>query len=447
MGARLGGLWRHPDFLKLWAGQTISLFGSLITRFALPLIAALALEATPFQVALLAAAEVAPALLFGLVAGVWVDRLRRRPILIAADVGRALLLATVPLAAWLGVLGIGQLYVVALLTSLLSLFFEVAYRAYLPSLVRREQLIEGNSKLEASGSVAEVAGLGLAGALVQGLTAPFALVVDAATFVVSALSLWSIRAGERTPAGGGEGPGVPGAEPGNAWREIRQGLAVIRGDRTLRAVTAATGTEQLFIHIFVATLTLFLVRELRLPPVVLGALFAIGGVSAFFGATLAEPVARRWGVGRALLGGFLVYRLMTLLIPLAGGPPPLAIGLLALSQCGDAANTIHGISRVSLLQAIVPERLQGRVNATIRTAEQAAMLIGLLIGGALGERIGLRPTLLVGALGALPAGLWLFFSPLRTLRDYQGLTINGTDSYGKAGVAGEIGPCSEVIAP
>ncbi|HEX5547701.1 MAG TPA: MFS transporter, partial [Ktedonobacterales bacterium] len=192
-------LWRHPDFLKLWAGQSVSLFGSLLTQFALPLLAALMLGAGAGQMALLAAAEVAPGLLLGFVAGVWVDRLRRRPLLIAADMGRALALASIPLAAVLGALRIEQLYVVAVLVSICTVFFDVAYPSFLPSLLRREELVEGNSKLAASESLAEVSGWSIAGVLVQVAGAPLAILVDAATFVASAVSLVSIRTKEAPP--------------------------------------------------------------------------------------------------------------------------------------------------------------------------------------------------------------------------------------------------------
>ena len=413
MGARFTGLWRHADFLKLWAGQTVSLFGSLITRFALPLVAVLTLEATPFQVATVSALEVAPGLLVGLFAGVWVDRLRRRPILIATDLARALLLGSVPLAALLGRLRIEHLYVVAFGTSLLSLFFEVAYRSYLPSLVRREELVEGNSKLQASGSVAEVAGFGLAGLLVQLLTAPLAILVDALTFVVSAASLLLIRRAEPPP----RREGHAGAEQG-VWREIGQGLATLWRMPAVRAIAGATATELFFIHIFVAVLFVFFVRELRLPPVLMGALFAIGGVSALVGALLAERVTRRFGLGRTMLGTMVLNRLATFFIPLAGGPLPLASALLAAGQLSDGIATIYQINQTSLLQTIVPDRLQGRVNASLRVLEQAMMLLGLLVGGLLGQAIGLRPTLVVGIGGALLAVLWLYFSPIRTMREF-----------------------------
>lgn len=408
---RFTGLWRHADFLKLWAGQTISVFGSLITTFALPVVAILLLKATPLQITLLSAAEYAPGLLVSFFAGAWVDRLRRRPILITADLGRALLLGSIPVAALLGILRIEQLYLVALLVSVLAVFFDVAYRSYLPSLVKREELLEGNSKLGASASVAEVAGFGLGGVLVQAFTAPGAILLDALSFLVSAGSLAIIRQKEpETP---------PSEEQPNAWREIGQGVGLLLSNPILRASAGAGGTFNFFRNMVGVVIMLFFLRELNLQPLILGPLFALGGISAFVGALLVERLTRRWGVGRVLMGGLLLTGLTTFLIPLAGGPLLLVLALLAASQLlGDGAATIYEINQLSLIQAVTPDRWQGRINASTRFIEWAAMLVGLLIGGLLGQTIGLRPTLFVAAAGSLLSGLWLLFSPIRRLHSY-----------------------------
>jgi MFS family permease len=403
-----GGLWRHADFLKLWTGQTVSLFGSLIGRFALPFVAIYTLNATPFQVAVIGAAGVAPGLLLGLLAGVWVDRLRRRPILIAADIGRALVLGSVPLAWVAGVLSIGQLIIVAALISALTICFDVAYRSYLPALIGRDELVEGNSKLAATDSVAEVAGFGLAGILVQVLGAPLAVLLDAFSFVGSAVSLALIRKPEPDA---GRAATAGDAAPASAWREIAEGLALIRHEPTLRALVAAIAIDLFFIHIFVATLTLFLTRELALGPAIQGASFAIGGISAFAGALLAERVARRWGLGRALVGSFLIYRLATYFIPLAAGPPAAVVGLISFAQLLDAGATVQQISQTSLIQTITPDRLLGRFYASLQTIEKLAILLGLLLGGVLGQRIGLRPTLLIGITGSLLAIPFFLLAP------------------------------------
>ena len=412
--AQRPGLWRHPDFLKLWTGQTISLFGSLIGRFALPLVAIYTLDAGPLPVALLGAANVAPGLVLGLFAGVWVDRLRRRPLLIAADLGRALALGSVPLAAWLGALGMAQLYAVAMITSALSILFEVAYRSYLPALVGRDELVEGNSKLAATDAVAEMGGFGLAGVIVQALGAPIGVLVDAVSFLFSALALLAIRTPERSRVA------EDGEDEPSTLREIGAGLRAIWAHPTLRAVVGAGITDIFFIHFFVAVLTLFLTRELGLGPATIGFIFAIGGVSAFVGALLADRTIRRWGLGRSLIGSFLVYRFATFAIPLAAGPYAAQVALLGASQVLDAAATIQQISQNSLIQTTTPERLLGRVNASFQTLQQGAILLGLLIGGVLGQTIGLRPTIVVGLTASLLSVIWLIRSPVATRPDDAG---------------------------
>jgi MFS family permease len=407
--AQRSGLCRHPEFLKLWSAQTISLFGSIIGRFALPLVAIFTLNASPIQVATLGAANVAPGLALGLFAGVWVDRLRRRPLLIAADLGRALALASVPLAFWLGALGMAQLYIVAVVTSALSILFEVAYRSYLPALVSREELVEGNSKLAATDSIAEMSGVGLAGVIVQALGAPVGVLVDAFSFVGSAIALGLIRTPERAVrVEDGD------AEP-NTLREIGEGLRAIWHHPVLRPVVGAGVTDVFFIHFFVAVLTLFFVRELGLSPLVLGFVIAIGGISSFLGALIADRVVHRWGLGRTFIGSNILYRIVTYAIPLAAGPYALVVTILSASQVLDAAATIQQIAQNSLIQTTAPERVLGRVNASFQTLQQGAILLGLLIGGALGEWIGLRATMLIGITASFLSLLWFVGSPLTAL--------------------------------
>ncbi|CAA9581065.1 MAG: hypothetical protein AVDCRST_MAG88-3336 [uncultured Thermomicrobiales bacterium] len=416
-----GGLWRHPDFLKLWTGQTISLFGSRVTGIALPFAAILLLGASPAQIALLGAARLAAGLIAGPFAGVWVDRLPRRPLLIAADLGRALLLGSIPLAAALGLLRIEQLSLVTLLTGMLGAVFDVAYRSYLPSLVRRDELVEGNSKLEASGAVAEVAGFGLGGFLVQALTAPLAILIDALSFLVSAVSLLLIRTKESPPRAAPEAADdgaviEPGTGPG-IWSEIGEGLRLVLRDPVLRAVVGAAGTLELFRNMIGVVFLLYLTNQLGLPPAVQGAIFAVGGISSLGGALVAERVTRRFGLGRALVGGLLVSGIATLFLPLGGGPLALAVVLLVAQQIlGDGAATAYAINQTSLLQASTPDRLLGRANASVRFVEVAATLLSLALGAFLGERFGLRPTLWVAALGVLLAPLWLLRSPVSGLQ-------------------------------
>jgi MFS family permease len=409
MRVRFTGLWRHPDFLKLWAGQTISQFGSLISRFALPLVAVLTLDASPAQVAALQIAEIAPGLLVGLIAGACVDRLRRRPIMLWADVGRALLLFSIPAAALVGVLGVEQLYAVAILIGALTTFFDVAYHSYLPALVSRHALLEGNSKLQASAAVVEVGSFGIAGALVQLLTAPLAILVDAVSFVLSALSLASIRASEPEPA--------PPEARQNTWLEIGEGFRFVLANPLLRPLVGVKATRDCFLYVWVSMLMLFLTRDLQLPPLLLGALFALGGVSSLWGALATEQIVRRWGVGRALVMGLFLSCISLLFVPLAAGPLVLIVALVGAQQLFDGPAMVYEINEASLIQGSTPDRILGRVTASLRVVGWCAMLVGLLVGGLLGEAIGPREAMLVGALGTLPAVVWLGCSPVRTLRE------------------------------
>ena len=406
--ALVTGLGRNRDFLKLWAGQSVSLFGSQVTRLALPLAAVLTLHAGAAQMGLLGAALLTPYLVFGLFAGVLVDRLRRRPILIAADVGRAALLAVIPVLAISGRLRIEHLYAIGFLFGTLEVFFEVAYQSFVPRIVERDQLTQANSRLQLSDSAAQVAGPGLAGALVQLLTAPVAIIVDAASFVVSAITLVLIRTSE-APHSSVHRPG--------AWAELREGLVLVVGQPWLRAIAGCTATLNFFANLLMTVYILYATSSLGLPPALIGAIFAVGGVSTIFGTMLAGPVARRLGIGRALLGASLVIGIAGLLIPIAGGPGPVAIALLIGTQVlWGLSRPVFDINQLSLRQAITTDRFQGRVNATMLFIVWGVIPFGSLLGGALGSTIGLRGTIVVGASGMLLAVLWMIFSPIRHLR-------------------------------
>jgi MFS family permease len=407
MRLRRDGLWGHTDFLKLWAGQTISVFGSYVSGFALSLVAVLTLDATPPQIALLAAAGYAPALVVAPFAGVWLDRVQRRPVLIATDLARALLLASVPLAYALDRLRYEQLVVVAVLLSALTVGFDIAYRAYLPSLVRPDQLVEGNAKLQGSNSVAEVAGFGLAGLLVQALTAPLAILVDVASFIVSALSLRWITTVEPVPRSAADSSDGSEAATG-AWQEMREGLRLVTREPGLRALLMTSGTWEFSRAMVGAVIILFVARELDVPPALMGILFGIGGLSALGGAMVSGAVTRRWGNRRTMASSLMVAGGSILFLPLAGGPLPFVLLFLAAQQLvGDGAATIFEVNRTSLLQAATPGRLQGRLHASARVVEWGAVLLGLLLGGVLGGLIGVRLTLVVSGLGCMLAPLWL----------------------------------------
>lgn len=409
MRLRLTGLWKHPDFVKLWVGHTVSELGSGITGQALPFTALLVLGASAGQMGLLAAVAEVPVLLFSLFAGVWVDRLRRRPILIAADIGRALVLATIPVAALMGVLSLGQLFVVAALVGVLSLFFSVAYRSYLPALVQRDRLVEGNSKLSASGSVAEITGPAIGGVLVQWLSAPFAILLDAVSFLFSAVAVGAIRAQEPKPNARDEGS--------NVWREIGEGLRVVLRNPVLRALAICSGIFTFFGNFFVLY-PLYAVRDMGMPPGVVGVLVGAGGIGALVGAALVGRVTRRFGIGPTLIGSLSFAGVVGLPIVLVNGPLPLSVAVFFASQLiGDIAIAVYMITDMSLRQASVPDRLLGRANASMGFLVGGLAPVGALLGGALGEIIGARLTLTIAILAITFAPIWLFFSPARNLRE------------------------------
>ena len=402
-------LYCNYDFVKVWVGHTISNFGSGITGIALPLTAVLVLSATPTQMGILSALSGVSVLVFGLLAGVWVDRLRRRPILITADLGRALLLGSLPLAALLGILHLAQVYIVAALAGILTVFFNVADEAFLPSLIPPHQLVEANSKLATSDSLAEISGPALAGSLVQLLGAPVAILFDALSFLLSAISLGIIRTPEPRP--------LPAEQPQSAWRESIEGLRIIRDSPLLRALTIGAAIFNFFGN-FIGTLyVLYIVREVHASPLIIGLLVATGGVSAFVGTLIARRVIQRIGQGRAIGGMLFLYGLTGVLIPLAHDPLGLAVALLFTSQLiGDASVAIYFIAEVSLRQAIIPNAFLGRVNASIQFITRGVGPVAALLAGILGTVIGLRLTILIGVLGVTFAGVWLLISPVRKVR-------------------------------
>lgn len=401
-------LWAHQDFLKLWAGQTVSQFGSQITFLALPLVAALLLNASPLEMGVLAAAEMAPFLLIGLPAGVWVDRTARRPILILGDFSRAVVLASIPAAALLGLLTMNQLYVVAFLVGIATVFFDVAYMSYLPSMVHRASLVEGNSKLETSRAAAQVAGPGVGGVLVQVLSAPVAIAVDSLTFLVSGAFVLAIRAPEAPPKIEKAGESLR--------REIAEGIRYVFTHALLRPIASSTATFNLFAAASGALYVLFAVNELDLDAALLGFIFAVGNVGLVLGAVFAGGLSRRYGLGNTITGAAAISGLAALLVPIA--TPQTAVALLISSQAiAGMCNMVYNINQVSLRQAITPARVQGRMNATIRFTVWGTMPIGALIGGVIGEALGLRPAMAIAAVGTSLAFLWLVRSPVRGLRE------------------------------
>jgi MFS family permease len=398
---------QNPDFNKLWVGQTLSLIGSQVTLLAIPITAAVTLGATSPQMGFLSALGSAPALFFGLFAGVWVDHHKRRMVLIGSDLGRALVLSIIPLSAILGTLKVEVLYLVGFLAGTMGLFFNVAYRSYLPGLVGRDKLVKANSRLELSNSVAEIIGPGLAGGLVQIIGAPIAIAVDAFSFIISAISIGMIRAPEPDPS--------PARINTHLWTEMIEGWHHVFSEGRLRALASCITSLSFFNAIFESVQILYLTRQLGLSAAWLGIIFASGSVGFLLGAIVTDKVDRRIGLGRSLLLGVLLTGGSDLFFPVAGRIHTqwLVIGLLILAQLFFGIGlTMFQIGQVSLRQSLTPNQLQGRMNATLSMLSWGIAPLGALLGGMLGLVVGLSPTLFVAALGEMAAGLWLVFSPL-----------------------------------
>jgi len=406
-----GGLWRHPDFVKLWSAETISQFGTQVSQLALPLVAILILDASAFEVALLGTIEFLPFILFSLPAGVWVDRLRRRPILIAGDFGRAVLLASIPVAYVADVLTIWQLYVVGFIVGICTVFFDVAYQSYLPALVARDQIIDGNSKLEISRSASQIGGPGLSGGLVELFTAPYAILLDAVSFVGSGLFLLRIRKEERPIAAPADG-----SKP-SLWSELKVGLRFVLGNANLRAQAGCTATSNFFSNVAFAVVLVYLVRELELSAGVIGIVLSVGSLGSLVAAFTALRLSRRFGIGPTTIAVGLIWGPAMVLVALApkgyGAIPYLFAAQLLLGF----AIVVYNIIQVSYRQAICPPRLEGRMNSVMRFIVWGTIPIGALLGGALGTWIGLRETIVVGAVGGGLAFLWILLSPQRHLRE------------------------------
>jgi MFS family permease len=399
-------LWAHGDCLRLFAAQSVSLFGSEISVIALPLTAVLMLGAGPAQMGVLAAAEKVPYVLVGLFAGVWVDRLRCRSVLVAADFGRAVLLGSIPLAAAFGVLHMEHLLLVALLAGILTVFFDVAYQSYLPELVDRSQLADGNGKLEASKSIAEMAGPMLGSGLLQIAAAPFAVGIDAVSFLFSGLFLRSIRASS---------PPKAAAARSGVLAEVGVGIRLVLRHRLLGPIAACSATMNLFYQMLSAVYILYVTVELQLPPVWIGIIFGIGSLAALGGAMLASRLADRFGMGSTLMVSTIVSGLAGLSLALLR-PGPMALVLLIVAQMLMMLGVpVYNINQLSLRQSITPAGLRGRVNATNRVLVWGTMPVGSLLGGLLGQAIGLQPTIAIAATGMLLAALWILASPVRGL--------------------------------
>jgi MFS family permease len=412
-------LWRHGDFMKLWVGQTVSALGSVVTRTAVPLLALLVLGAGPLEMALLVVSASLAVLLVGFFAGAWVDRLRRRPLLILADALRAALLFSIPAAYLAGFLRMEQLYLVVFLEGCLATLFSAAYPAYVPSLIGVDRVVEGNSKLATSSSLAEIGGPGLGGGLVQLIGAPFAMVVDAISFLISAISLALIR----TP----EPPRPTRTSTANIRREIVEGLQLVRRHQVLVPLVLRSVIAHVAGSFYGVLYTIYLLEDLHLSPFLVGVVISAGGVGALIGSLFASRVIARLGFGPALIWAATGASVIGVLTPLAGGPLVLAVVMVFLPQLiGDGLQTIEGVAELSLIQNVVPNQILGRVNAALEVFSHGiAYPLGALLAAALASWIGVRAGIAVGWAGMAASILLLVLSPLPSIRQPSDVVVEG----------------------
>jgi MFS family permease len=404
-----GGAWRYPYFVKLWAGQATSMFGSMVGGFAFDLAAILVLHAGAPQIAVLTGCSLVPGLVAGPWIGVLADRRRHRPLMIAVDLARTVALASIPLAALAGKLTLIQLDAVAAVVSILSLTFDVSFRSYIPVLLNERGLVQANSILQGTAAVTEAGGFALAGLLVQLLTAPIAIAVDAISFLVSALSLASL--------GSAPDPRTdPQRDPPHTLRAVTDGAGEIRGNPVLRALTLSAMAGELTGQPIGVVIMLFYVHDLHVPPGLMGPIFGVGGISALVGSALCGRVIGRWGIGPSLIGSMYLKGAGLLAVVVAGGSLPLIVVLSVIAQLTDAGWSVHDIAISTLLQEATPAHLRGRVFATYETARSASMLAGLALGALLGAAFGFRAVLAMAFVVGLVVPLVLILSPVRDLR-------------------------------
>jgi MFS family permease len=407
--ARTPTLWHDGNFLRMWSGQSFSQFGAQITELAIPVLAVIVLQATEFEVGLLTAAGVAAFLVVGLPAGAWIDRMRKRHVMIAADLVRAIALATLPLMWWLGILHIWQLYAVALVMGIATVFFDVSYQSLIPSLVKPAQIAEANGKLESTAQVANIAGPAVGGWLVGILTAPIAILGTVLTYVASFAVLSFTRDREVV---------APSHERAPIITEIGEGLRWVFGNRYLRRIVGTTGLSNFASNVSFTLLPIFLLRELGFSPASMGLIFALGSVGGLLGAVATPRVVRRIGEARAIPVSAIGFSLSALLLPIAAVVPVFALPLLiAQGFIGGFMVLLYNITQVSFRQRITPPRLLGRMNASIRFVVWGVMPIASLLAGAIGAWLGVVPTMWIGAILGLASALFVVLGPFWRLRE------------------------------
>jgi MFS family permease len=396
----------NPQFRRFWLGQTVSLLGDQVSLIALPLVAVLTLDANAAQMGYLVAAELAPNLLFSLHAGAWADqRARKRQIMIATDLGRALAIGSIPVAYAFDALTFPHMFVVAFLMGTLSVLFQVSYNPLFVALVPRERFVEGGSIMHGSRALSYVAGPSIGGLLVQAITAPITLVVDACSYLVSALFLRSVEAEEPAPEAPGKG-------------HVVAGIRWVFGNAIVRPALGATATINFFNFAFFALFILYATKSLDVPPGTLGLVLGAGAVGGVIGSIITGRVARRIGVGPAFAVGCVVFPAPLLLVPLAAGPRWVILACLFLAEFGSGLGVMMlDISGGAIFSAVVPDRLRSRVAGAYMVVNYGVRPLGALVGGGLGSWIGLRPTLWIATAGALAGCLWLLPSPILGLRE------------------------------
>jgi MFS family permease len=402
-------LWRDANFLRMWGGQALSQFGAQITELAVPVMAVLLLQASEFEVGVLTAANVAAFLIVGLPAGAWIDRMRKRHVMIWADAVRAVALAALPLLWWLGALQMWHLYAVALVVGVATVFFDVSYQSLIPSLVRPRQIAEANGKLQATYEVANIAGPGIGGWLIGILTAPLAILATVGTYLVSFVALLLTRDDEQPRAADDRAP---------ILHEIWEGLRFVFTERLLRRIVATTGTSNFFNTISMTMLPIFILRELGLSPASMGVIFSLGAVGGLLGAIATPHIVRRIGEARSIPVSSIGFSVIAVFLPVAAMVPSIAFPLLvAQGFVGSFTVLLYNITQVTFRQRITPPRLLGRMNASVRFVVWGVMPIAALLSGVLGTWLGVVPTMWIGAIGQLFAALFVVVGPFWAMRD------------------------------
>lgn len=406
-----GPLWNHADFLNVWSAETVSQFGAQISAFAIPLIAAITLNASPLEMGILAAAGRAPQLVLGFIAGAWADRIPRRPIMVATDIGRMLASAIIPIAALNGDLGFAILLTVAVLTGMQSVFFNAAWAALLPSLVGKKHLTDATSKLMGSASLAQVLGPALGGLIVGIIGGPAAMWVPVVTFAASAWFLLRMRTPEVRPE--------RSASATTMWMEVREGLVELWREPVVRALMNSAIVLDFGGFIFLSVYVLFMTNDLGLGSQGIGLVFASGGVGALIGTVLAPMVARKVGVGRSIFIGALAFGLANLPVPLAFYVPQLALPAVVFAETAAWMSLmVFNVNRFALRQAITPDHLRGRIAASSSTLISTAVMLGSLVGGLIGEIFSVHVALYVGIVIMALAAIWVWRSPVPGIVDF-----------------------------